>query len=304
MNILKSMLNDFNKSLNNFINTYSTITPWTNVYGLSRSIIALGLLLTLLLTNYNYLFPKINGVFVKPHMFFYEKISVFYLFQDNLIIAIGLSIIILFLVILGYFPQVTGVLHWWITYSYMISSVLIEGGDQIASIVTLLLIPICITDNRKNHWYKNDDSNSKSRLKLFIWSFYFIISLQISIIYFHAGIEKMKVEEWINGTATYYWFTHGIFGVTSSLRGDVSVLFSNIYVSTLFTWGTIIFEILLATWLFVKPNKWNWKLMFILLLFFHFGIAWIHGLISFMLTMVGCGIIYFFPKNKQLNLII
>lgn len=301
--MLKSTLTDFNKSLDNFIKTYSTITPWTNVYGLSRSIIAMGLLLTLIFTNYNYLFPKMNGVFVKPHLFFYEKISIFYIFYDNLLIAVAISIIILFTVITGYLPQITGILHWWITYSYMISGVLIEGGDQIASIITLLLIPICITDNRKNHWYKNYDSKVRSNLTLFIWSFYFIISLQVSIIYFHAGTEKLKVEEWVNGTATYYWFTHSVFGVTSDLRGDVSVLLSNIYISTLFTWGTIIFEILVASWLFVKPNKWNWKIMFILLFLFHLGIAWMHGLISFMFTMIGCGIIYFFPKNKQLNLL-
>lgn len=301
MNILKSIYQEINDNINIIVEKYSTLNPWTNVYGVSRSIIAINLLVTLIFTNHNYLFPKIGGSPIKPYNYFYEKISIFYLFQENLNIAVILSIIILLLVIIGFYPQITGFLHWWITYSYMISSVLIEGGDQIASIITLFLIPICLTDNRKNHWFKNSDTKQNPKLKLFIWSIYFIIILQISIVYFHAGIDKMKVEEWLNGTATYYWFTHSIFGVPESLRSNVAIIFSNLHISFLFTWGTILFEILLSSWIFMKRNNWNWKLLFLLLLIFHLGIALVHGLVSFMFTMIGCGILYLFPKNEHLT---
>ena len=232
MNIVKSIFNDISNTIDLLITKYSSLNPWTNVYGLSRSIIAFGLLITLVFTNHDYLFPKEHNVAIKPHLFFHEQISIFFLLQENLNVAVILSIIILLLVIIGYYPQITGFLHWWVAYSYVVSSVLIEGGDQIASIITLFLIPICLTDKRKNHWTKNTNSHHKSRPKLFIWSIYIVIMLQISVIYFHAGIDKIKVEEWLNGTATYYWFTHSIFGVSAFIR--VSFLHGEPYYLKLF----------------------------------------------------------------------
>ncbi|MFK7799317.1 MAG: hypothetical protein AB8E82_17840 [Aureispira sp.] len=38
--------------------------------------------------------------------------------------------------------KITSILHWWITFSYMHTSALVEGGEQIASIMTLAFIPL------------------------------------------------------------------------------------------------------------------------------------------------------------------
>ena len=132
----------------------------------------------------------------------------------------------------------------------MISGVIIEGGDQIASILTLLLIPICLTDNRINHWYLPKKTKSNSYLKLISYSSFFVISLQIAVIYFHAFTAKLFVPEWLNGTATYYWFTHQIFGVPEYLRVTIAHLLSIPFVGICITWGGIFIELILFAWLF------------------------------------------------------
>ena len=38
---------------------------------------------------------------------------------------------------------------------YSISSFILEGGDQVAEIICLLLIPITLFDHRKFHWQNN-----------------------------------------------------------------------------------------------------------------------------------------------------
>ena len=275
--------------------------PWTNVYGLARVCLASGLLFTMIFSGVDNLFPTIKGEFLKQPQFFYDKISIFYILRDNLLIAWIICIIILSIVISGFLPQVTGILHWWIAYSYLVSGIIIEGGDQIASIIALLLIPVTLTDNRLNHWSRPKENN-RQKLSLFIWSIYVIIMLQVSIIYLHAGIAKLSVEEWLNGTAVYYWFTHSNFGVREPFKNTVSYFLSNTFICTFLTWGTMIYEIILFGWLFMSRNRWNWKLIFISAVMFHFSIALVHGLVSFMFTMIGALILYFFPKNLHIQI--
>jgi len=276
------------------------LNPWTNVYGLSRSCLAFGLLITLCFTGCDNLFPTVDGNLIKRVVFDFEKISIYHILSGNLFFAWLISIAVLLFVISGFLPQISGILHWWVAYSYMVSGVIIEGGDQISAILTLFMIPVTVTDNRLNHWYRARYCDRR-RFKLAVWSVYAVMTLQVSIIYFHAGVAKLNVQEWVNGTAVYYWFTHDVFGVPDNLRIFVAHILSDTFAVTTVTWGTIVLEILLFGWIFMKRNKWNWKVLFVLGFVFHLSIALVHGLISFMYAMLGALVIYLFPKNIDLN---
>jgi len=295
--MLKFLLQKINQSINSKICDLSKLNPWTNVYGIARSFIALSLLLTLVFTDSSYLFVS-KDIQAQGDLFI--EMNFFYLF-NNLTLSIYLAIIILFLVILGYFPQITGVLHWWLCISFLFSSPIIEGGDQLNSIITFLLIPISITDNRLNHWYSPIETN-RSKLKIFVWLIYFLISLQVSIMYFQAGLAKLSVEEWTNGTAVYYWATHNIFGVNDTFIKLINLLLSNKYIVVLFTWGTILIEIIFFGWIFIKRNTWNWLLLFLFGFLFHLGIVFLFGLFSFFFSMLGAITLFYFPKNKNFKL--
>lgn len=105
----------------------------SNVYGIARTLLAIGTLSTLLFNKKStlFLYGLENDLQVEPTSI--TKISLFFLI-DNYNIALSISIFILLLVITGIYPRLTGVFHWWVSYSLSVSSYLVDGGDQIAAL--------------------------------------------------------------------------------------------------------------------------------------------------------------------------
>ena len=79
--------------------------PWTNVYGLARSLIALGTLLTLLFNPASVFFKTQNQM-----LSFSDTFSLFLLFPDFRYIEIvkAVCICMLILVVIGWRPRLTG----------------------------------------------------------------------------------------------------------------------------------------------------------------------------------------------------
>jgi antimicrobial peptide system SdpB family protein len=264
-------------------------------YNLSRSILATGTLLTLLFNNNYTLF----GFEITHYNNLIYDNNLFYVLKNHLILAKSISILVLILVISGYFPRITGILHWYITYSFFLSCDVIDGGDHIASNLTLLLIPITLLDNRKNHWQKE---TAKKTFQIIIRNIFFLlISIQVCAIYLHAFVGKLAVEEWINGTAVYYWFTHNHFGVSPSLLPITKNILSNNIIVTLLTWGTLLLEFFLSACIILNKKDNNRYLFLLLGMFFHLSIIFIHGLISFYFTMASALILYLIPSNLTVN---
>jgi antimicrobial peptide system SdpB family protein len=273
---------------------------WTNVYGFSRSILAFGTLFTLIFHSSEMLFHPVTEPF-QNHIagIFIHKISLFYLMgKEYLVFAKWLSVAILILVISGYYPKVTGILHWWVAFSFNISSVLLDGGDQMSSILSFMLIPITLSDPRKNHWHKTDKKVNLN-LNLVVLSFFVIIRLQVSIVYLQAGIAKAFVTEWADGTALYYWFTNPVFGAVDYIFWFIKPLLQNGLTLTFLTWSVMIFEVFLFLGLFIE-KKWRPYLL-VLGILFHFGIIVIHGLVSFFCSMTAALILYLRPVDESFD---
>jgi len=267
---------------------------FTALYGFARSIIALGLLLTFLTNKTEFLFDK--------HIFDYNQenalipINLFFsLGWENIWFAEILCILILAFVVMGFYPFITGLLHWWVTFSFNEASAIVDGGEQIAVVLTLLLIPVTLLDNRRNHFFlpnlvipswKKNIGNSIIKI---------LIPMQMSILYLHAAVEKVyKVEEWRNGTAVYYFSNDPIFG---------SALLSNISETILvipMTWSAMLLELVLAGCIFMSYS--NRKYFFYVAFLFHLVIAFNFGLVSFLTSMLGGLIIYLLkPINYEHN---
>lgn len=277
------------------------LRPWGKYYGLARSILALGTLSTLLFNNNDVLFRLAAGINKVPICNDVTRGSIFCIFNENLGLARWICILILLVVIFGWRPMITGILHWWVSYSFMISSVVIDGGDQITAVLTLLLIPVCLTDKRKWRW--SDKTNAISMTvstgicTLIALSSLFMIRLQVAIIYLNSGVAKFYVSEWTNGTALYYWFTHPIFGFSEALEPILTPIITNPYSVTLLTWGVMFFEILLFLGITIKNRYRNTLLISGLV--FHFLIFIIHGLFSFFLAMCGALILFLKTDNER-----
>jgi len=271
---------------------------FTNVYGLGRSFLALNTLTTLFFNDIYILYPEylfdkvLRGTFI-------EKINLFLLFDySELWEAKLISIVILLWVIVGVFPRITGLLHWWVSVSFFSSAILVEGGDQITANLTFLLIPITLMDNRKFHW--NQDTSVNYYKNVIAYFSFFLIELQVAVLYLQAGVEKLyKLEEWRNGTAIYYWFNQSIFGAPDWILTWLNPLLTNPIFVSIGSWIPIFLELSLFGMLFsAKVDR--FKLLPVAIMF-HFLIAMIHGLPSFFLAMCGAVVLYLIPKDKFLS---
>jgi antimicrobial peptide system SdpB family protein len=272
---------------------------YTNIYGISRSLLALGLLITLLFNPIEMLFSEELIEISRNKVFLYD-LNLFNLFGFKYLFwAKLIACLILILVILGVYPIFTGVLHWWVSYSFFTGSLIVEGGDQVMSILTFLLIPITLLDKRKNHW---NSSVSQSNFSLYIgYIFIIFIKIQASVLYLQAGIDKIyKTIEWKNGTAIYYWFNDEIFGMPDFMLGVVNTILSHSVVIFLLNWFVIVFEILMS-YMIIAPQKIK-SLFFKGAVFFHFCIVIFHGLPTFFLSMVSILILYLLPLDENIKL--
>lgn len=280
------------------------IDPCTNVYGVGRTLISASTILTLASTDVHVLFRPAAGLSTVPICAgFSGTISLFCLLRDHLQLAKAVAIVGLAVVASGWRPRFTGVIHWWITFSFMSSSVLVDGGDQVASVLTLFLIPISLMDGRRWHWQRpvatttSDYSATEKARRMFAGFALWMIRLQVAVIYLHAAVAKSAVPEWMNGTALYYWFTDPTFGAPSWLAPGVTILVTHGTALTLLTWSVVALEFSLFAGLFAKD-----RYLSILLVvggFFHLGIALIHGLISFSIIMLGALILLLRPPYEE-----
>lgn len=276
---------------------YAHKNPWTPVYGLARSILALGTFLTLLFNKNEVLFANLSST-IGDGSIFVRQFNLFLLFGERYVnLSVWISVVLLFLVVIGWRPRITCIFHWWVASSFIHTSGLVDGGDQIASIISLFLIPVCLTDNRKWHWDSTENKNKSPYLVLFIWSVIFIIRLQVAFIYFNAGVDKLRIDEWKDGTSAYYWFTNDIYGASDMIRNAVFYFTSNGLIVTLLTYGTLVIEIILGMAFFMRRNSVNWKILLIIGVAFHLGIILIFGLVSFFMTMTAALLLYLVPLD-------
>ncbi len=296
MRFYSLVVNKIEKSLASF-------NPWQNTFGIVRSILAFGLLSSLLFNGVDFIFRFGPGNPEVPICKFYNSFGLFCLLNDNLVLAKWISIISLIIVGSGYRPRFTCLLHWYITYSYTTSATLLDGGDHIGTILTFLIIPIGLTDNRKWHWQKSanpptDEIWSNIR-KIIAGGAVIAIKLQVAIIYLNAAAAKLFVKEWMDGTAVYYWFTHPTFGLPLWLRPISLPALQNSHTITVLTWSVMVYEFLLFAGILAK-EKYKRLLLFSGIAF-HFSIVVVHGLFSFFFTMVAALILYLGPLNRGFN---
>lgn len=285
--------------------TWSASTnPWTNVYGLTRSLMATATALTLLFSRTSSLFRPGTGALDVPLCTGERSLGLFCVLPaKELDLACWLSVAILLLVASGWRPRVTGVLHWWVSFSLHANALVLDGGDNVAAVLTLLLLPVTLTDARRWHWQEapNAPVDGTEELKRIValvalW----IIRLQVAGVYFHAAIGKFGVEEWTNGTALYYFLTSPSFGAAGWLSMLLWPILTNSILVTLLTWSVLVVEYLLSAGLLIPKRRRG--LLLAVGIALHFGILVVHGLVSFSMTMFAALILYLRPVDAVFNL--
>lgn len=278
--------------------------PWTNVYGLARSLLAIGTLSTLVFHDPDVLFRP-QGVHAHDLGGFglAARYSLFVVLDGGALEqARWLATGILLASAAGWRPRLLALPHWWVSFSLASSAVIVEGGDQVTAILTLLLLPVALTDRRAWHWGAPPSISSawQKVLALTAASAIIIVRVQVAIVYLVAAVAKLSVTEWVNGTALYYWFHHPLFGAPGWLMPALSSIMRSGMGITIMTWGVIIIELTLFSGLFMR-DRYRSSLLSAGIIF-HILIAMIHGLVAFSIAMVAALILYLRPVDKEFHL--
>ncbi|QDE86094.1 sporulation-delaying protein SdpB family protein [Myxococcus xanthus] len=272
-------------------------SPWSNVYGLARTLVALGTGGTLAFSDTTTLFRPVAGIPEAPVCEGIRAASFFCVLPSGwLEVARWAAVLLLLVVASGWRPRVTGLVHWWVAVSMPWSASLTDGGDQIAAILALLMLPLALTDDRRWHWDAPRESTGSDEAKrLIARSAWVMLRLQVAGIYFHASVGKFKVTEWVDGTALYYWLLDPSVGAPDWLAGVMLPVLSSPVVALL-TWSVLLLELGLALGPLLNPSL--RRVLLPLGISFHLGIAVFHGLISFVLVMCGALILLLRPFDE------
>lgn len=279
--------------------------PWTNVYGFARTLIALSMILTLSINPAETFFRPSSSSSEYPSCG--NTFSLFCMVPNDYLylnLIKWVAVILLLIVASGWRPRITGVVHWYIAYSFNVSALAIDGGEQVAVVLTLLLLPVTLTDSRKWHWqtYSCEDINTDKEVmkRIIAMVSFYAIRFQVAILYFHSTVAKLLNKEWVDGTAVYYYLNEPMLGLPSFLMNIVNPILSSGLV-VIPTWGTILLQICLFGALFA-PKKY-WKYFLIAALLFHETIAVMLGLISFSIIMCAALILYLRPVESEFKFV-
>ncbi|MFI6505290.1 sporulation-delaying protein SdpB family protein [Nonomuraea typhae] len=273
---------------------------WTSVVGLARTLLALGTLGTLLATPAPVLLSPLAGGVRPPVCSGVGLASIWCVLPaGGGEAAKWASVAILLVIAVGWCPRITAIPHWWVSWSFINSVSIQDGGDQVTAVLTLLLIPVALTDRRRWHWSRGTAVPGSEPVRMVATLTLLLIRIQVLVLYLHAGLAKLGVPEWVDGSAMYYWFRSVIFGAPPLLRPLLDVLTDVPILLALLTWGSVAIEVLLGLALFV-PRRVRYVLLVAGLLF-HEAIAVTMGLWSFDMAMSAALILYLTPQGSELH---
>ena len=261
--------------------------PWTVTVGLARSIFALATAITLLANGAHDLFPtdpELRGATCQGA----ASASLFCVAGAGWGRAVG--VLVMAAVVSGWRPRWTCLPHWYAAQSVMMTIAPLEGGDQIAAIGTLLLLPNLLTDARRNHWRVPSAGSAGVTRRYLGHTSVPMVRVQVCVVYLHAAVGKMAEAEWQDGTALYYWLSDPVFGVPSwGATATEWVVGTALGVAAL-TWSTVLVELALALGIVAGPRL--RRVLLVLGLGLHGAIAVLLGLMSFAVTMAGALVVY------------
>lgn len=257
-------------------------------FAIGRSTLALATLSEVLFTPLAALFHPVGGVGGPRCFLGYASLYCMPLFGIGVAGRTLLLGAILVLVVIGYRPRLLALPHLWATLSVSTSITLPDGGDAIALIFVLLIMPLCLIDDRPSHWRP-----PSGRMRLEYRAVGYVVSwaarIQLGFIYAHSAISKMGVEDWANGTAFYYFARDKMFGSAGILSGLTLKLSSLPFGVVAITWGAIVLELIIALGILSTPRIRDMAMYAAVGL--HIAIFFALGLFSFSAVMVGVSVL-------------
>ncbi|GHJ15484.1 sporulation-delaying protein SdpB family protein [Micromonospora sp. AKA38] len=191
-----------------------------------------------------------------------------------------LSIIVLTVCLIGWRPSWTCLPHWYVTASLATALPMPSGGDYVAQIMTMLLVPLALGDRRRWHW---GATRRTPRWQGAADAALLVVRVQLSVIYLVATAAKLTQGEWRDGTALPAALTNPVSGIASGLTPLVEPLAGS-PLGTATTWLVLGVEVSLAV-LVLAPVPYR-RLALALGIALHGAIAVLLGIPTFGMVMI------------------
>lgn len=255
--------------------------PRTPALGIARSLVAIAELTVLVFTSDADLFPVVPNGPTGPRCDGLRVLSLWCTGSSSTAQTIFriVTIAVLLLVASGYRPRWTCIPHWYVTFSLAAAIHVPNGGENVAKILTLLLVPLCLADDRIWHW-RRPARPMPAWWRGSTYVTHLAIRLQVVIVYGQAVWLKVVEPEWRAGTAMHHVMQDAYFGVTPEL----AAFLQSTVLSSAMTWGTILLESAIVVCVF--GNSGLRRAGLVLAVVLHGGIVLALGLVSFGLVMI------------------
>lgn len=258
--------------------------PISAVVGLGRSIIALAQASMLMFSDVRGFFVPVGDETLESSCSgFLGQISLFCR-MPSLESAAVVATIVLLIVASGILPRYTCLLHAYVSLSIIGVLALPDGGDLIATNVSLLLAFAFIGDPRLWHW--GDGVSRGAVFRGVSTGAQIAIRVQVAFIYFDSATAKFAVDTWTDGTQMYYVTRQEMFGASGPLGDLVRDLMSVPLFTLASSWGAIAAELAIAA-LVLIPKKSAARTAIVVSSVLHVLIIAVIGLGSFGLIMIG-----------------
>ncbi|WP_371640289.1 sporulation-delaying protein SdpB family protein [Streptomyces virginiae] len=280
--------------------------PWTNLYGLARTLVALSTAATLAASSVETLFRPVATIGDYPLCRSTTAASLFCLSPDSYTHLTWLKwicVAVLAVIASGWRPRFTALPHAYINYSVFSGISIVDGGDQIALILSVLLLLPALGDTRRWHWQAprspETDTRTTHALALIGISGLVMVRLQMVVVYLQAAVAKLPHAEWQDGTAMWYWGSHLDFGPAPWLDTFTALILASPLGVALMTWVPVAIEgaLVVAALLPWKIRRWAMYAG----ITFHLCIALMMGLWSFALAMTAGILILCLPLGSAIH---
>jgi antimicrobial peptide system SdpB family protein len=195
----------------------------------------------------------------------------------------ALAVAVLAVTAAGWRPRWTCLPHWYVTFSLADSMTLPNGGDQVAQILTLLLVPMCLADDRRWQWQR-PPAPLPAAWRGAAYAAALTARGQAAIIYSVAAVTKVLEPTWRHGTAMYSVLHDSDYGLPPGLLRHLGGLVGSIPLIAAVTWTVPLVEIGIAVAVLGTARMRLVGLVLAVLL--HGGIIVAMGLFSFGLIMI------------------
>jgi antimicrobial peptide system SdpB family protein len=259
-----------------------------NPIGVSRSVLALGSLSTLLLSDERSLFLTFLPNAAASRCVGAGQFGLFCVSEATTnarTLATIAAVLVLVAVISGFAPRILAVPHFYVAWSVSQNIVLVEGGDQVNAAMTMLLIPWLLSAPRGSAYSPQTPYFDLLRENAFAYGAAELIRLQLSIVYAIAAVAKFAVPQWSDGTAFWYWLQMPTFGLPPDVFAVFVPVLEHPLITVTATYAVLVFELGLVGAIWTR-GRWS-RLLLGAGIAFHAGIAVVLGLWSFGITMAG-----------------